>query len=104
VVTDRTIPNNKLDVIICDIGKGTCMLTDVTISGDRNVIEKETEKILKYKDLTLELLHMWNVNNRGNWNRLRIIKKIPEQHSGKARNYGTTENGCCASHTYFRMY
>ena len=61
VVTDRTIPNNKLNVIIRDIGKGTCMLTDVTISGDRNVIEKEAEKILKYKDLTIELLHMWNV-------------------------------------------
>ena len=30
---------------------GTCMLVDVPISGDRNVIKKEAEKILKYKDL-----------------------------------------------------
>ena len=30
----------------------TCMLIDVAISGDRNVIKKEAEKILKYKDLT----------------------------------------------------
>jgi len=29
------------------------MLIDVAISGDRNVIKKETEKILKYKDLTV---------------------------------------------------
>jgi hypothetical protein len=29
----------------------TCMLIDVAISGDRNVIKKEAEKILKYKDL-----------------------------------------------------
>jgi hypothetical protein len=29
------------------------MLIDVAISGDRNVIKKETEKILKYKDLTI---------------------------------------------------
>ena len=37
------------------------MLTDVAISGDGNVIKKETENILKYKDLTIEIQHMWNV-------------------------------------------
>ena len=30
------------------------MLIDVAISGDRNVIKKEAEKILKYKYLTIE--------------------------------------------------
>ena len=35
VQTDRTIPNNKPDVIIRDNEKGTCMLIDVAISGDR---------------------------------------------------------------------
>ena len=53
VHTDRTIPNNKPDIIIRDNEKGTCMLIDVAISGDRNVIKKEAEKILKYKDLTI---------------------------------------------------
>jgi len=47
--TDRTIPNNKPDIIICDNEKGTYMLIDVVISGDRNVIIKGAEKILKYK-------------------------------------------------------
>ena len=37
------------------------MLIDVAISGDRNVIKKEAEKILKYKDLTTEIQRMWNV-------------------------------------------
>jgi len=37
------------------------MLIDTAISGDRNVIEKETEKIKKYKDLTIEIQGMWNV-------------------------------------------
>jgi len=37
VQTDRTIPNNKPDIIY-DNEKGTCMLTDTAISGDRNVI------------------------------------------------------------------
>jgi len=29
------------------------MLIDVAISGNRNVIKKEAEMILKYKDLTI---------------------------------------------------
>ena len=37
------------------------MLIDVAISGDRNVIKKEAEKILKHKDLTTEIQRMWNV-------------------------------------------
>jgi hypothetical protein len=45
VQTDRTIPNNKPDIIIRDNEKGTCMLIDVAIRGDRNVIKKEAEKI-----------------------------------------------------------
>ena len=40
------------------------MLIDVAISGDRNVIKKEAEKILKYKDLTIEIQRMWNVKTR----------------------------------------
>jgi len=39
--TDRTIPNNKPDIIIRDNEMGTCMLIDVAISGDRNVIKKD---------------------------------------------------------------
>jgi hypothetical protein len=40
------------------------MLIDVAIPGDRNVIQKEDEKILKYKDLTTEVQRMWNVKTR----------------------------------------
>jgi hypothetical protein len=61
VQADRTIPINKPDMIIRDNDKGTYMLIDVAISGDRNVIRKEAEKILKYKDLTTEIQRMWNV-------------------------------------------
>ena len=51
--------NNNRDNV-----KGTCMLIYVTISGDRNVIKKEAEKILKYKDLTIEIQRMWNVKTK----------------------------------------
>ena len=47
-----------------DNEKGTCMLIDVAILGDRNVITKEAEKILKYKDLTIEIQRMWNVKTK----------------------------------------
>jgi hypothetical protein len=54
-------PNDKPDIIISDTEKRTCMLIDVAIPGDRNVIKKEAEKILKYKDLAIEIQRMWNV-------------------------------------------
>jgi uncharacterized protein (DUF1330 family) len=31
-------------------------------------------------------------NNKGYWNYVKIIQKIPEQHNGKTLNQGTTEN------------
>jgi len=64
IQTDRTIPNNKPDIIIHDNEKGTCMLIDIAISGDRNVIKKEAKKILKYKDLIIEKQYMWNVKTK----------------------------------------
>jgi hypothetical protein len=55
VQTDRTIPNSKPDITIWDNEKGTCMLIDVSIPGDRNVVKKEAEKIIKCKDLIIEI-------------------------------------------------
>ena len=46
VQTDRTIPSNKTDIIICDNKNGTSILIGDAIPGDRNVIKKATEKIL----------------------------------------------------------
>jgi hypothetical protein len=40
------------------------MLLDVAIPVDRNVIQKKAEKILKYKDLTIEIQRMCNVKTR----------------------------------------
>jgi hypothetical protein len=53
------------------------------------VIKKEAEKILKYKDLTIEIQRMWNIKkvdtskNRGDWDHLKVIQKIREQHTRK---------------------
>jgi hypothetical protein len=43
------ILTNKPDTITCDNEKETRLLPDITISGDRNVIKREVEKILKFK-------------------------------------------------------
>jgi len=37
------------------------MYVSVEISGDRNVIKKENEKILTYKDLIIEIQCTWNI-------------------------------------------
>jgi hypothetical protein len=37
------------------------MLIHVAFVGDRNVITKEAENILKYEDLIIEIQRMWNV-------------------------------------------
>jgi hypothetical protein len=80
VQTDRTTPNNKPDIIIRDNEKGTRMLIDVAISGERNVIKKEVEKILKYKNHAIEIrAHVEckskgdTSNNRSDWDHFQII-------------------------------
>ena len=50
------LSGNKLRYIIIII-----IIIDVAISGDSNAIKKEAQKILKYKDLTIEIHRMWNV-------------------------------------------
>jgi len=54
------------------------------------VIKKEAEKILKYKDLTIEIQCIVECknkgdtsNNRGDWDYFKVIKKIREQHTRK---------------------
>jgi len=52
VKSDGTIPNNKPYLIIQDNEEGTCVLmVVVAISGDRNVLRKEPEKILNINTL-----------------------------------------------------
>jgi len=79
VRTDRTVTNDKPESIIRDNKQGTWMLIDFAITGDKNVIRREGERILKYEDLTIGIQRMWNVkaksdtgNNRGDWDYFKI--------------------------------
>jgi len=58
---DNNIPNNKPDNVILYNKKGRYMIKDVAVPGDRNVIKKEVEKILKHKDLIIEIHRMWSM-------------------------------------------
>jgi hypothetical protein len=37
------------------------LLIDVAIPSDRNIIQKESKKKLKYKNLSVEIQRMWNM-------------------------------------------
>jgi hypothetical protein len=96
---DRTIPNNKPDITIRDNEKGICVLIDVAISGERNVIKKEAEKIPKYKDLTIEIERMWNVKTKmipviigATGTISKSFRKNVSNIPGKQEVKGTTEN------------
>jgi hypothetical protein len=45
---------------MCDDEKGI----DVVTRGDRNVMKRGAEKILKYKDCKIEVQHMWTVHTK----------------------------------------
>ena len=48
-------------IIIKNKKEKTCTLIDVAIPADRNVVQKEAEKKLKYKSLCIEIQRMWNL-------------------------------------------
>lgn len=39
------------------------------------------------------------INTGGNWSLLKIIQKMPKEHTGKARHQGTTDNRNNEHHT-----
>ena len=61
VHTDREVTANRTDIIIKNEKENTCTLIDVAIPADRNVVQKEAEKKLKYKSLCIEIQRMWNL-------------------------------------------
>jgi len=59
--TDRDITANRADIIIENKKYITCILIDVAIPMDRNVMQKEADKKLKYKSMCTEIQQMWNM-------------------------------------------
>ena len=61
VHTDREVAANRPDKLIKNKKEKTCTPIDVAIPADRNVVQKEAEKNLKYKSLCIEIQRMWNL-------------------------------------------
>jgi hypothetical protein len=77
------------------------MLIDVAISGDRNVIKKETEK---RNSVHMECERRSDISkNRGDRNNLKIIQTIPEQHTGTTQNQESTKNKSHSGHCTHTM-
>jgi hypothetical protein len=55
VHTDREVTANRPHIIINNKKEKTCTLIDVAIPADRNVVQKEAEKKLKYQSLSIEI-------------------------------------------------
>ena len=61
VHTDREVTANRPDIIIKNKKEKTCTLIAVAIPADRNDVQKEAEKKLKYKSLCIKIQRMWNL-------------------------------------------
>jgi hypothetical protein len=55
VHTDREVTANRPDIIIKNNKEKRCTLIDVAIPADRNVVQKEAGKKLKYKSLCIQI-------------------------------------------------
>jgi hypothetical protein len=60
IQSDREVLANRPDIIRNKEDK-ISLLIDVAIPSDRNVIQKESEKKLKYENLSIEIQRMWNM-------------------------------------------
>ena len=52
--TDREVTAQKPDIVMKNVKEKICILGDVAIPADRNVVHEEAEK-LKYKSLCIEM-------------------------------------------------
>jgi Ni,Fe-hydrogenase III component G len=70
VHTDGEVTANRSNILIKNKNEKTCMLIDVAVPADRNVMQKEAEKKLKSKSLCREIREMCDYvgNNWSNRN------------------------------------
>ena len=72
--TDTKIEANQPDSTIKNFEQNTCTMIDVTVPADKYISLKEFQKLLKYKDLEIEVTKMWKLkikkNLVGSWKQL----------------------------------
>ena len=61
VHTDREVVANRSAIIVKNREEKMSILMDMAIPVDRNVIQKDAEKKLKYNTLCIEIQQIWNM-------------------------------------------
>jgi hypothetical protein len=61
IQTDRKVLANRPDIIIKNMKDKIFLLIDIAVPSDSNVIQKESEKKSKYKNVSIEIQQMWNM-------------------------------------------
>ena len=82
--TDREVTTNRPDIIIKNKKEKTCVLIDVAMPTDRNVVQKEAEKKLKYKSLCSEIHEVYDYIGN-NWSRRNSNKMFTEKFGSHTR-------------------
>lgn len=59
IQTHKTVSCNRPDITLIDKNRKQTFLIDIAIPNDRNVIQKEGEKIEKYTPLAIEIKEIW---------------------------------------------
>jgi hypothetical protein len=79
----------KPDIIIKNKKEKTCILIDVAIPADRNVMQNGAEKKLKYKSLCIEIQRVWNMKciiiPMVNWSQRNSNKRFKEKFTSHTR-------------------
>ena len=45
-----------------------CAIVDIAVAGDKRIVEKENEKVIKYQEPKIEIARIWN---------MRTVQEIP---------------------------
>jgi hypothetical protein len=98
VQTDRTIPSNKPDIIIC-VNEKKNLYVNRCCNFRRQKYDKEAQRILKYKDIKIEIKTMWNVKTNlipvtigATGTMSKSFRKCLSNILGKHKNQGNTGN------------
>jgi len=61
IQTDKEIKANRPDIVVKDKKERTCLLIVMSIPRERNTFLKTMEKLIKYKDLEIEIEKTWGM-------------------------------------------
>ena len=59
IQTDKVIKARRPDIVVVDKVKKVVTIIDIAVPADRNILEKQEEKVTKYQDLRMELTRIW---------------------------------------------